>query len=128
MPCSNWVPLWAMSSEPLPPLDLETKAIYDDLTPSAKQIIDEIRDMTPFAVREASKVNLWSEPMTPKEEIECEIDIDMDMDMDMDININTEEAEEMLEELELNDGQENERSSSRDTAEVLSEYDICDKV
>ncbi len=106
MPTSqtNWSASESLWSVPLPPLDLQTRSVYEDLTPSTKQIIDEIREM-----------NLWSEPMTPEE-------------MEEQVHQPESEEIEMLEQLELEEEVqvENERSESRDTAEVLSEYDICD--
>ncbi len=94
-------PIW--SSQPLWPLPYSDSQLAErlpplDLTPSTRQIIDEIRDM-----------NLWSEPMTPEEQEESE-EVDIMEDL----------------ELELEPQEENERSDSRDTAEVLSEYDIYD--
>jgi hypothetical protein len=128
---------------PLPPLDLQDHIPYEDLTPSSKQIIDEIREM-----------NLWNDAlasdalegdssighsdideayqMTECQEIKVIDDIKMENDdseaeSDEDIQIDQLDlCEEEVQNLPVNCNAE--RSDSLDTAEVLSEFDICDKV
>ena len=110
---------------PLPPLDLQDNIPYEDLTPSSKQIIDEIREM-----------NLWNDALAPDSDIEeayqeChEIKVendDSEAESDEDIQIDQLDlCEEQLQHLPVNCNAE--RSDSLDTAEVLSEFDICDKV
>jgi hypothetical protein len=134
---SNWY-------NPLPPLDLQNNPNYEDLTPSSKQIIDEIREM-----------NLWNDDLSSENDIEIDeayqltecqevkgIDdnkmnpsIDNRVievsytDSDDDIQIDQLDlCEEQLHHLPCNEEVLNERSDSLDTAEVLSEFDICDKV
>ena len=106
---------------PLPPLDLHLYTGTDDdfvipnedLTPSSKQIIDEIRDM-----------NAWNNESTfsdNNDEIQIALENDQtDSDDDECIQIDQLDLEQ--------ESLSNERSDSIDTAEVLSEFDVCDKV
>ena len=129
---------------PLPPLDLHlytgTEDDFvipnEDLTPSSKQIIDEIRDM-----------NAWNNESTfSDDEIQNTLENDQtDSDDDTDVQIDQLElCEESFslrpdglsvpwtyanaDEEYLNKQVQNERSDSLDTNEVLSEFDVCDKV
>jgi len=124
---------------PLPPLDLQDNIPYEDLTPSSKQIIDEIREM-----------NLWNDALARDESYqmtECQViddtkmgndDSEAEVDSEDDIQIDQLDLCEELFPLDSNASKEQlhhlplncnaERSDSLDTAEVLSEFDICDKV
>jgi hypothetical protein len=116
---------------PLPPLDLQDNIPYEDLTPSSKQIIDEIREM-----------NLWNDALGSDVEIdeayqEChEIKVIDDIKMGNDDSEAESDEDIQIDQLDLCEEQLNhipvncnaERSDSLDTAEVLSEFDICDKV
>ena len=129
---------------PLPPLDLQDDPFYltpevknpitgdesftnealhyEDLTPSSKQIIDEIRDMNTWN-NEDINITLLAEGDTLEND-----QTDSDDDSDECIQIDQLDLCDELCEEYLKKQVENERSDSLDTNEVLSEFDVCDKV
>ena len=96
--------------------------LRSDLTPSSKQIIDEIRDMNTWN-NEDIKITLLAEGDTLEND-----QTDSDDDSDECIQIDQLDLCDELCEEYLKKQVENERSDSLDTNEVLSEFDVCDKV